>query len=174
MDHQALAQLLGNYGEFLGAIGVVVTLIYLARQIRQSNLAAETAAIQAFFHSTESITLGPLSNGGLIRKGLANWQSLSSDEQVDLSCIFTDWASKIHMGYRLYLRRALDAQTYDGWEGTLVSILKTPGGDEWWSNAQLLWPTDFRNQIDRVLSDEDTEILPWDEVMPWYSSSNTQ
>ena len=109
-----------------------------------------------------------------MRKGLANWQSLSSDEQVDLSCIFTDWASKIHMGYRLYLRRALDAQTYDGWEGTLVSILKTPGGDEWWSNAQLLWPTDFRNQIDRVLSDEDTEILPWDEVMPWYSSSNTQ
>ena len=174
MDHQALAQLLGNYGEFLGAIAVVVTLIYLARQIRQSNRAAETAAIQAFFQSTESISLAPRSNGGLMRKGLANWQSLTGDEQVDLSSIFTDWASKIHMGYRLHLRRVLDAQTYDAWEGTLVSILKTPGGDEWWSNAQLLWPTDFRNQIDRVLSDEGTGILPWDEVMPWYSISKTQ
>jgi hypothetical protein len=29
MDHQAFAQLLGNYGEFLGSIAVVVTPIYL-------------------------------------------------------------------------------------------------------------------------------------------------
>ena len=93
--------------EFLGAIAVVVTLLYLARQIRQSNLAAETAAIQAFFQSTESLIQAPRSNRGLMRKGLAHWQSLSSDEQVDLSSIFTDWAIKIHMGYRLHLRLSI-------------------------------------------------------------------
>lgn len=37
MDHQAFAQLLGNYGEFVGAIAVVVTLVYLALQIRQNT-----------------------------------------------------------------------------------------------------------------------------------------
>jgi hypothetical protein len=37
MDHQAFAQLLGNYGEFLGAIAVVITLGYLTVQIRMSN-----------------------------------------------------------------------------------------------------------------------------------------
>ena len=37
MDHQAFAQLLGNYGEFVGAIAVVVTLGYLAVQIRQNT-----------------------------------------------------------------------------------------------------------------------------------------
>ncbi len=37
MDHQAFAQLLGNYGEFAGAIAVVLTLIYLAVQIRQNT-----------------------------------------------------------------------------------------------------------------------------------------
>ena len=30
MDHQAFAQLLGSYGEFVGAIAVVATLMYLA------------------------------------------------------------------------------------------------------------------------------------------------
>jgi len=34
MDHQAFAQLLGSYGEFVGAIAVVVTLIYLSIQVR--------------------------------------------------------------------------------------------------------------------------------------------
>lgn len=37
MDHQTFAQLLGNYGEFVGAIAVVVTLAYLAVQVRQSK-----------------------------------------------------------------------------------------------------------------------------------------
>ena len=41
MEHQAFAELLGNYGEFVGAIGVVATLAYLAVQIRQN-----TASVQ--------------------------------------------------------------------------------------------------------------------------------
>ena len=41
MDHQAFAQLQGNYGEFLGAIAVVATLGYLAAQIRQNTRAME-------------------------------------------------------------------------------------------------------------------------------------
>ena len=41
MDHQAFAQLLGNYGEFVGAVAVVFTLFYLAVQIRHSSKVME-------------------------------------------------------------------------------------------------------------------------------------
>ena len=41
MDHQAFAQMLGNYGEFLGAIAVFGTLAYLAVQVRQSKTALD-------------------------------------------------------------------------------------------------------------------------------------
>ncbi len=41
MDHQAFAQLLGNYGEFVGAIAVVITLVYLAVQVKHSRAATE-------------------------------------------------------------------------------------------------------------------------------------
>ena len=34
MDHQVFAQLLGSYGEFVGAVAVVVSLVYLAVQLR--------------------------------------------------------------------------------------------------------------------------------------------
>jgi len=43
MDHLTLAQLLGSYGEFIGAIAVVVTLVYLAIQIRQNTATIQTA-----------------------------------------------------------------------------------------------------------------------------------
>jgi len=44
MDHQAFAQLLGNYGEFFGAIAVVVTLLYLTGQLRQNTNALRSAS----------------------------------------------------------------------------------------------------------------------------------
>jgi hypothetical protein len=49
MDHQTFAQLLGNYGEFVGAIAVVATLFYLALQVRHSKEAtkAHTQALEA-------------------------------------------------------------------------------------------------------------------------------
>jgi hypothetical protein len=49
MDLMSLAQLLGNFGEFVGAIAVVVTLGYLALQIRHSKVALEanTQSVQA-------------------------------------------------------------------------------------------------------------------------------
>ena len=46
MDHQTFAQLLGNYGEFVGAFAVVLTLAYLARQIKQSNNVSAAQAYQ--------------------------------------------------------------------------------------------------------------------------------
>ena len=52
MDHQALAQLLGNYGEFIGSIAVVVTLGYLAIQIRQSTVVARSAVRQGITEMT--------------------------------------------------------------------------------------------------------------------------
>jgi len=44
MDHQAFAQLLGNYGEFVGALTVVVTLAFLTKQLRDSTRSANAAA----------------------------------------------------------------------------------------------------------------------------------
>lgn len=51
MDHQAFAQLMGNYGEFVGAIAVVVTLGYLAAQIKQARKATLAEIYQDRAHS---------------------------------------------------------------------------------------------------------------------------
>lgn len=52
MDHQAFAQLLGNYGEFVGSISVVATLVYLARQVRESSklsrMQLNTSGLESF------------------------------------------------------------------------------------------------------------------------------
>ena len=54
MDHLTFAQLLGNYGEFVGAIAVVGTLIYLANQLKQNTRALRSSAYQSYNERTDS------------------------------------------------------------------------------------------------------------------------
>ena len=51
MDLMTAAQLMGNLGEFIGSIGVVVTLVYLAVQIRANT---KTTKANASFQATHS------------------------------------------------------------------------------------------------------------------------
>jgi hypothetical protein len=47
MDLMTTAELLGNFGEFVGSMSILVTLIYQAVQIRQSGRSTTFAAVQA-------------------------------------------------------------------------------------------------------------------------------
>ena len=46
------SQLLGNYGEFVGAIAIVVTLVYLAMQVKQAKMVVPTADDHPFRSSS--------------------------------------------------------------------------------------------------------------------------
>jgi hypothetical protein len=63
MDIQGTTQVLGNLGEFVGAIAVVVTLIYLAAQVRQSreSMDANTSALEENRRLTRNQILQELS-----------------------------------------------------------------------------------------------------------------
>jgi len=54
VDHQSFVQLLGNYGEFVGAIAVVVTLGYLAVQIRLKHRESRQKEMQCAAQSLET------------------------------------------------------------------------------------------------------------------------
>jgi hypothetical protein len=159
---------IGAIGEVSGAVAVVATLIYLAKQIRQSNKAAETSAIQSFFSTSDSIAVGLGALGGVGRRGFGDWDRLSADDKTAVASYLCDVGSKIHMGFQLWERGVLDDTIYESWESTMVSMLLTRGGAEWWRTAKILWPPDFQQRIDSMLADESKRPPPWHDVLPWY------
>jgi hypothetical protein len=54
INHQAFAELLGNYGEFVGSIAVLATRIYLPFQIRQNTAQLASASLQAMADRMEN------------------------------------------------------------------------------------------------------------------------
>ena len=90
MDHQAFAQLLGNYGEFVGSIAVLATLIYLAFQIRQNNNLASGSAQRELMTGFQDNLDRARSAPKLFQYGLRDFENLSNVDQLEFNCV--DWA----------------------------------------------------------------------------------
>ena len=75
MDLMSTAQLLGDFGEFVGAIAVVVTLVYLAIQIGQNTKATRAQNVQDLTGSMSEYLLVQAQSDVL---GAA-WSKASSD-----------------------------------------------------------------------------------------------
>ena len=82
MDHQAFAQILGNYGEFVGAIAVVITLVYLAVQVKHSKEATEASTRSAEVAQKLSLATNHLARVDLITRALRDLTA--SDDLVNL------------------------------------------------------------------------------------------
>ena len=99
------AQLLGNLGEFVGAIGIVVTLIYLAMQIRQSNHASmlnfENGSLSRSFDLQHRVALD---------RQAAEWWARGADDFDELDSVDQQrlvlWeSSAIQLWWNNYLAR---------------------------------------------------------------------
>ena len=131
MEFLNVAQLLGNLGEFVGAIAVVITLIYLSIQLRQTNRQSEAAAQTAFMEGWNREVKGFIKDPSTIislRKGFGDFSSLSKDEkaifQQRLAALTNQWLLARDLNSRGLLPDAL----CDGATDVLVSIYATPGG----------------------------------------------
>ena len=161
---------IGASGEVIGAVAVVLTLIYLSVQLRQNTRSSELAALQGFFDATSALNRdrGKL-EAGLLRAGLSDWHSLANNDKAKLDAYFADFASQIHRGYRLHQKGILDEETYSTWEASLIALLNEPGGAVWWSSMSKIWPQDFQ---ERLQQQSESHTVKLSELMPWYSSDS--
>jgi len=141
MDLQATAQLLGNFGEFFGAIAVVVTLGFLAVQIRQSTRWQQT---EAFNTSTGEVRrwAGRIAENGELNdiyvQARSNYASLTDQERSRFAYLIGELFS-VYESYLIYDDRG--RMPYDIKPG--LKIMIQTYADEgwlqkWWQENRML------------------------------------
>lgn len=74
MDLTLTAQLLGNFGEFSGAIAVVLTLGYLALQIRQNTRSVRASSFQSGVDGINHLNICRLSRRLFLARSRRSWR----------------------------------------------------------------------------------------------------
>ena len=128
---------LGNLGDFVGGVGVVVTLLYLATQIRQNTNALQAAGRQAIsdgYRESNRMRLPP-EIGLAWANGLSVFPNQPHAERHLFFTVATDEALFFQTAFALRESGQLEEETYAAYLAWFASVVTTPGGSVWWQTC---------------------------------------
>ena len=154
---------LGAIGEIAGAVAVIVTLIYLARQIRQNTVATRLSTSHSIASAARDWNRPLLNDPELawtFQVGTEDPSRLDPKEQArfielcfSLFRMFEDALYQYHQG-------ALDPDVWEGYERLYAAYARAPGFQAYWKERR----TTFRPEFQRFIDEH-----PAPEVSTWGS-----
>ena len=168
---------LGSLGEFIGALAVLATLIYLAMQVRQSNRHDRATARQAVlsnyisrsFQTAESPRLTKI-----LRDALADYSNLDPSDKTAFDLFEQFWWGNLYQAILSKEDGLLDDESFamisDGFIGSII----TPGGRDYWQEARKnpSIPKKLVSYVETCLSDPEGLPKAWTESHTHWQSEH--
>ena len=138
-------------GEIVGAVGVVISLIYLAVQIRQNTRAmkAQSAreAVAAMRDFNKSMVEDP-EISRIFRRGAEGLTNLNEEERARFGHILFNFFKTAEELHYQYLQGTLDPHIWESWK-TVISLYSTsPGFSEYWEMRKSFFTSAFCKEHD--------------------------
>ena len=160
---------IGAIGEVLGAAGVVVTLVYLAYQIRQNTVqleqntlaakaAAQNASNEALRENRKAI-FESIEMAEIYLRGNQKPEELDEVSMLRYRLLVQNVTEVMLEIYTQTLITGFSPETWQT-QGTMLvkRVLATPGGQWFWANFANNYAADFRAEVDRILMQSSSEI----------------
>ncbi|MGR8946691.1 MAG: hypothetical protein ACU84Q_01500 [Gammaproteobacteria bacterium] len=155
---------IGAISEVVGAIGVIVSILYLATQIRHGARAAEDAAFRdAFVAVSDTLAnMGEGENAEIILKGLRNFSDLNSREKYTFDSIMTGFFTLVESTIISNEVDLMSDETMENWSFVLrTRYLGYPGMQEWWGGAKKIYIQHAQDWMDRQIERSDAKLDYW-------------
>lgn len=157
MDLQAL----GNIGEFVGAIGVIASLLYLAIQVRQAQRVARAEnvrEVQAGFGRLFTMLAQDPELARIYRTGCEAPGQLDRIERQRFEHLLGSLFLHFIEAHEAHQHGLMPTDLYEPWKYGVASTFQTPGGTEWWMAIRGYLKPDAVQALDRLRDKVDLPI----------------
>ena len=145
---------LAAWGEFLGGIAVVVSLIYLAGQIRQNSrlLRASTAsATSAANTSVNTLLVQDPEVSRIFYDGMAEPSSLSEADQGRFNALIGMLMANLNQEYQFAQDGVIATTVWVQREQTFRMLLQQPGFRQCWNQLRGIYGDEFGEFVDGLI-----------------------
>ncbi len=160
---------IGAVGEIIGAVAVVATLFYLARQTHR-NVELERAKQQRVIIDQFNEYVKNMTEPGnlmAVRKGFVSLSSLEADDQATAWRNYVQWVNYYEQMIYSYEGGLVPKAILDAVGGWVLAMLITPGGSEYWTNHGDSHGIDVQEKLGEMLRDAENLPPPITEMYPW-------
>ena len=145
---------LANLGQIIGAVAVVISLFYVASQIRQNTNAVRSATAQTVhehFANWYHLVAADDELAQIAANGLRDYESLSETEKVRFIALFMAFLSYGQNAFLKWRKGLLEPALWIGWEQVLMNLIGAPGGKAFWKERAYMFGDEFRQYIETDL-----------------------
>ena len=140
-------------GQIVGALAVVISLIYLATEVRSgaraTRIASERSLSDLFIRFVRHVAESPhLSE--LYYRGIQDFDSLEGVELVRFSAIMTQVFRVSEEAYYGQLEGHLSPRMWHGFEAGIRDLNAYPGVQAWWRSRSHWFSDEFANYINQI------------------------
>jgi len=164
---------IGAIGEILGAIAVVATLIYLAKQLRQEARSDTAETMGSWLGDYNSLLLELIRDAEvslIIRKGCTDFENLPANEQMRFHAWMVAHLLNAQVLYFQFDDGVMHQRIAEQIMSFNASLLKTKGGEQWWRTAQSIWREEFVERINELIE----QTSPVNELWPWFYADKVE
>ena len=147
--------MLGALGEIVGALGVIVTLLYLARQVRAASLEGQRSRYNELSTSITGISRDwSLSDSlsDIMYRGLRDPSNLEPHEIFRFySSVFgamRAWEASYHYSRE----RGVHDWGAEGLRATMASLMAFPGIQHYWAERSSWFSPEFQTEVEEVIA----------------------
>jgi hypothetical protein len=138
--------------QIFGVIVVVITLIYLAAQVRQGNLLARAQARQRMIEQAERELYTQMADPAITYANVMDGP-LSEEQQAKLSLFLIAFMRQREWEWFQYRDRTIDEDVYRAYHDVIAIHLGTPRGRRWWKVLGCYaFNPEFVADVDELLS----------------------
>jgi hypothetical protein len=153
----------GAFGEIVGAAAVVISLVYLATQIRASNLATKQEATREVQNLLAQILaqLGSSTELSTIWvKGNMDAKDLDTYQIFQYRSMMTQVISLFERMYRLEMEGGLDSWIWTGNLKIFLVVVGSPGFKSWFNDRKFVLNEDWAEFLEQELAQITDEYKP--------------
>jgi len=151
---------LASLGEIIGAVAVVVSLVYLAVQVRQNTQAQQTenfsraldrvASIQATLSQDARMSV-------VITKGVTDPAELTARERLQFTWAMYELFGAFEFMFLAARTKAMPDEVWRRWSAAVAWWLGFSGVQTWWKAKPTPFTDSFTSYIDYLLRDNPTD-----------------
>ena len=142
---------LGNLGELIGSIALLISLIYVGIEIRKNTDTARTSTYQSIVSDFGSLNQTIISTPGmsaLVVKAQEDFDSLSEDEKAQISQLFFFLYHSFENMYYQARKGYLEDDVWLGWKRLILTYHQRPGHRSWWNLRRHVFSESFANFLE--------------------------
>jgi hypothetical protein len=140
------------WAQLVASIGVIISLFYLAAQVRQNTRSSRAIVVDSLARSMHELAFEMAQNDQLLITAtmLKDWDSASELEKARYASFMLGYFKLFENGWFQMCKGTLERDQWEGYDAFLRTVWAVPTVKTWWSMRRTFFAPGFRNYVENL------------------------